>query len=423
MSDGDAEHTETKAPPSSEHPNQSAPEKSNRRKRGTKKAGESPVKRNTRSNQSRTDIRYEKGDICEVCLMGKNASKILLCDECERGFHIYCLDPPLEAIPDVDEWYCPTCLLSTGNDYGFDEGEEHSLHSFQLRANSFKNEWFIKNPPRPEASDDVLRTSERRGSHRTIPNGVCQEIGSHVVSEHDVEKEFWRLVESQYTSVEVEYGADIHSTTHGSAAPTLETHPLDPYSASPWNLNNLPILPQSLLRYIKSDISGMTVPWTYIGMLFSTFCWHNEDHHTYSINYQHFGDTKTWYTVPGSDAEKFEQACQREAPELFEQQPSLLFQLVTLLNPKKLQAAGVAVAACDQRPNEFVITWPKAYHCGFNHGFNLNEAVNFALPDWLPLGSACVQRYQQFGKAPVFSHEELLVAISQYSDTVESAVW
>ena len=58
--------------------------------------------------------------------------------------------------------------------------------------------------------------------------------------------------------------------------PTMETHPLSDYSKDPWNLNNMPIVSNSLLRFIKSDISGMTVPWTYVGMVFSTFCWHNE---------------------------------------------------------------------------------------------------------------------------------------------------
>lgn len=58
--------------------------------------------------------------------------------------------------------------------------------------------------------------------------------------------------------------------------PTLENQPLNPYSRDGWNLSNMPILADSLLRYIKSDISGMTVPWTYVGMVFSTFCWHNE---------------------------------------------------------------------------------------------------------------------------------------------------
>jgi histone demethylase JARID1 len=343
----------------------------------------------------------------------------LLCDECERGFHIYCLKPPLTSIPDIDEWFCPTCLLSTGHDYGFDEGEEHTLVSFQKRADAFKTDWFLKHPP--TANHDNLSTTKRG-----LEQDKCtptDRIGPHVVTEGDVEEQFWHLVESQYTTVEVEYGADIHSTTHGGAAPTLETHPLEKSAAHPWNLNNLPILPQSLLRYIKSDISGMTVPWTYIGMLFSTFCWHNEDHHTYSVNYQHLGDTKTWYTIPGASAEKFEEAMRKEAPELFDQQPSLLYQLVTLLNPGRLQELGVDVSVTDQRPREFVITWPKAYHCGFNHGFNVNEAVNFALPDWLPFGYDCVQRYQLSNKAPVFSHEELLITISQYADTVESAVW
>jgi histone demethylase JARID1 len=147
----------------------------------------------------------------------------------------------------------------------------------------------------------------------------------------------------------------------------------------------MPIVSDSLLRYVKSDISGMTVPWIYVGMVFSTFCWHNEvwnslwfsylmlmtckqDHYTYSVNYMHWGETKTWYGIPGDDAEKFEAAIKSEAPDLFDAQPDLLFQLVTLMSPKRLKDAGVRVYGCNQRPGEYVITFPKAYHAGFNHG-------------------------------------------------------
>lgn len=110
------------------------------------------------------------------------------------------------------------------------------------------------------------------------------------------------------------------------------------------------------------------VPWLYVGMCFSTFCWHNEDHYTYSVNYMHWGETKTWYGVPASDALKFEDTMRRAVPELFEQQPDLLFQLVTMLSPERLVANGVKVLALDQRPGQFVVTFPQAYHAGFNHG-------------------------------------------------------
>ncbi|KAI0032364.1 PLU-1-like protein-domain-containing protein [Vararia minispora EC-137] len=344
---------------------------------------------------------------CEICHKNDRGEEMLLCDGCDCGFHLFCLDPPLSTVP-RGKWYCHTCLFGTGGDFGFDEGQEHTLSSFQARDAEFRKLWFTSHPPK------------RAGG---APDPVAYKFGSVVVGEDDVEREFWRLVQSQNDTVEIEYGADVHSTTHGSASPTLETHPLDPYSKDPWNLNNIPILPESLLRYIKSDISGMTVPWTYVGMVFSTFCWHNEDHYTYSINFMHWGETKTWYGIPGEDAEKFEEAIRHEAPDLFEAQPDLLFQLVTLMNPARLRKAGVRVYACNQRAGEFVITFPKAYHAGFNHGLNFNEAVNFALPDWLKYGHQCIQRYREHRKLPVFSHDELLITITQQSQSIETSLW
>lgn len=71
-----------------------------------------------------------------------------------------------------------------------------------------------------------------------------------------------------------------------------------------------------------------------------------------SINYHHWGDTKTWYGIPGMDDDKLEAAMKLAAPELFDQQPDLMFQLVTLMSPGRLQKHGVRVVACDQRPNE-----------------------------------------------------------------------
>ncbi|WWC87231.1 uncharacterized protein L201_002119 [Kwoniella dendrophila CBS 6074] len=368
---------------------------------------------------------YKKGDVCEICRFGHAAEKILLCDGCDRGFHTYCLDPPLASVPTNEEWFCTSCLLSQGDDFGFEEGEDHSVASFQARDSSFSWHWWNRHRPVPSSSSSPPRSNSNVTQQTNIQpsNPLARNFGKITVTEDDVEREFWRLTESQSDTVEIEYGADVHSTTHGSAGPTMETHPLDPYAVDGWNLNNMPILPDSLLRYIRSDISGMTVPWIYLGMMFSTFCWHNEDHYTYSVNYMYWGETKTWYGVPGSDAEKFEEAMKSEAPELFEQQPGLLFQLVTMMNPGRMRDAGVKVVACDQRPNEFVITFPKAYHCGFNHGINLNEAVNFALPDWLPEGRESVMRYQQYLKPPVFSHHELLITITLYSETIKTALW
>lgn len=342
---------------------------------------------------------FKPGELCENCGRPEDSLKFIVCQSCECTYHMYCLEPPLKHKPDY-EWHCPRCLVGT-NDYGFEEGDVYSLAGFQRKANEFKMQHFNNMPPQFSPFSETKKT----------------------IDEEDVEREFWRLVEDNMGTTEVEYGADIHSTTHGSGFPTIEKQPRDPYSVDPWNLNILPLDKESLFRHIKSDISGMTVPWLYVGMVFSTFCWHNEDHYAYSANYQHLGQTKTWYGVPGEDSDKFEKAMREEVPELFEMQPDLLFQLVTLAKPEKLRKAGVRVFAIDQHAGEFVITFPQAYHAGFNHGFNFNEAVNFAPVDWEPFGEEGVRRLRDYRKQPCFSHDELLVTAASRELTIKTAKW
>ncbi|GAA5830402.1 hypothetical protein JCM11251_001334 [Rhodosporidiobolus azoricus] len=360
----------------------------------------------------RSKVERAPGEVCELCNLDHDPDRIVLCDECDRGYHLGCLNPPLKQVPN-SQFYCDHCLLNEGADYGFEEGQDHSLYSFRRRADAFKRKWLQDHP---------LPVDKGKG-RASDASDEQDEWAEQIAIEDHFEREFWRLVEAPLETVEVEYGADVQSTKDGAGFPNLEVHPLDPYSRDGWNLNNLPILAGSLLRYIKSDISGMTLPWIYVGMVFSTFAWHKEDHYSYSINYHHLGDTKTWYGIPGEDDEKLEAAMKLAAPELFEQQPDLMFQLVTLMSPGRLKKHGVRVYAVDQRPNEFIITFPRAYHSGFNHGFNFNEAVNFALPDWLPNGLACVERYREIKKNPVFSHDELLMTISTWDKNPRTSRW
>lgn len=69
----------------------------------------------------------------------------------------------------------------------------------------------------------------------------------------------------------------------------------------------------------------------------------------------------------------------------------------------------------------------KAFKCKHRNRLteeiNFNEAVNFALPDWLPEGKESVVTYRKHAKPPVFSHHELLISITLYSDTIKTALW
>nr|KYP62541.1 Lysine-specific demethylase lid [Cajanus cajan] len=230
-------------------------------------------------------------------------------------------------------------------------------------------------------------------------------------SEEEIEGEYWRIIEQPTDEVEVYYGADLETGALGSGFPkasSLTKSDSDQYALSGWNLNNFPRLPGSVLSYEGSDISGVLVPWLYVGMCFSSFCWHVEDHHLYSLNYLHWGDPKVWYGVPGSHAPALENVMRKHLSDLFEEQPNLLNELVTQFSPSILKSEGVPVYRTVQHSGEFVITFPRAYHSGFNCGFNCAEAVNVAPIDWLMHGQNAVELYSLQCRKTSLSHDKLL---------------
>ncbi|CAA2982637.1 lysine-specific demethylase JMJ18-like [Olea europaea subsp. europaea] len=283
--------------------------------------------------------------------------------------------------------------------FGFQSGSDFTLEDFQKFSDEFKESYFKINDTR---EGSVIESVEGK---RLLP------------SVEDIEGEYWRIVEKPEDEVEVYYGADLETGTFRSGFPkesSLSTDTvIDQYVTSGWNLNNLPRLPGSVLRFEECDISGVVVPWLYVGMCFSSFCWHVEDHHLYSLNYLHWGDPKVWYGVPASHASALEDAMRKHLPDLFEEQPDLLHELVTQLSPSVLKSEGVPVYRAVQHSGEFVLTFPRAYHSGFNCGFNCAEAVNVAPVDWLQHGQNAVELYSAQHRKTSLSHDKLLFSAAQ----------
>ena len=126
--------------------------------------------------------------------------------------------------------------------------------------------------------------------------------------------------------------------------------------------------------------------------------------------------------MPGSSANAFEATMKRYAPELFKNQPDLLSELVTNINPNILMAAGVPVYRTDQCAGEVVVTFPRAYHAGFNQGFNFAEAVNFAPADWIKMGREYVDNCIELKRACVFSHDEVICKMALQADGLDYGV-
>lgn len=65
--------------------------------------------------------------LIQVCGECDREDRMLLCDGCDLGYHLECLDPPMDTVP-LEEWFCPDCVLS---------------NSFNLAEEVMTLSWFL----------------------------------------------------------------------------------------------------------------------------------------------------------------------------------------------------------------------------------------------------------------------------------------
>ncbi|XP_074544517.1 lysine-specific demethylase 4A isoform X2 [Halichoeres trimaculatus] len=189
----------------------------------------------------------------------------------------------------------------------------------------------------------------------------------------ELERKYWKNV----TFNPPIYGADVNGSLY------------DP-GVKEWNICHLDTILDTVESESGITIEGVNTPYLYFGMWKTTFAWHTEDMDLYSINYLHFGEPKSWYCVPPEHGKRFERLAQGFFPGSSQNCEAFLRHKMTLISPSILKKYSIPFDKITQEAGEFMVTFPYAYHAGFNHGFNCAESTNFATERWIEYGKQAV---------------------------------
>mmetsp|Transcript_1069 Transcript_1069/g.1718 ORF Transcript_1069/g.1718 Transcript_1069/m.1718 type:complete len:305 (+) Transcript_1069:140-1054(+) len=170
---------------------------------------------------------------------------------------------------------------------GFDDGAFYTLKEYKRMADSFAQKWYNEHYGCLPATD---------------------------VPKEDIARSYWDMVETSQCSATVEYANDLDTIKFQSGFPSFDCRHMSTaflaqrgveptegknadnivalsdemfsenyYARTGWNLNILPHMKGSIIHHLKTPLNGINIPWLYVGMLFSTFCWHTEVLHTVTI--------------------------------------------------------------------------------------------------------------------------------------------
>jgi len=329
----------------------------------------------------------------------QNLNPSLICSGCAITVHAKCMQA--ESFSDKAilsymatnncDWFCSACL-----DHNPLAGK-HAL-SFGYQYTN---------------TEMTRKEYEKISDHKRADFGLCK--SSRV---EQLESKFWSLCRSSPRDDgkddTVLYASDLDSGEFSEGPFCDEFGKIIPGSTV-WDLRNLSLHADSVLCHLPGSerINGVSRPWLYLGSLFSSFCWHSEDQFLCSTSYLHEGATKVWYTVPGQYRSRMDECMAQLFPDLVKENEDLSHHLVTLVDPEiMISVFGIPVGRVEHNPGEFIITFPQAYHCGFNCGPNLAEAVNVACPDWLDHGRASVVHYSKMKRPSVLCFDQLVWELS-----------
>ena len=97
------------------------------------------------------------------------------------------------------------------------------------------------------------------------------------------------------------------------------------------------------------------------------------------------------YVIPPSHGKQFEKFAASRFPAMARRCSAFLRHKMTIIAPSILAKQSIPFGKMTQHEGEFIITFPYAYHAGFNYGFNCAESTNFAMERWIEYGKHSVQ--------------------------------
>lgn len=186
-----------------------------------------------------------------------------------------------------------------------------------------------------------------------------------------------------------------------------------------WNLSKL----KTTLNDIDYTIDGVTSPFLYIGSWGTAFAMHTEDMNLYSVSYLHYGAPKIWYVVPPKYNASVKKLVKKEYKWCGTLNcPGYMQHKIFLPSPDILRQYNIPFNTVTHKQGQFLITWPGAYHQGFNCNFNIAEAVNFATKKWIPFGRTAQPCTCRYNNIFINAYYSILYDVDCFPDEVKSSL-